>query len=157
MHLKGFGFGVGVQNTRLIDSGLVGSTKGYHESRRCSRDTYPESYTNKHTSIRRSMGEGFTLTMKLVYRLGVRSGGDHALGARRARNLLYLSPSLTLFRSLSLPPFTHKPNYTVLILISLHDRHVQPLSDLEKNKAVNAIFRPWLEPFFRQMSLILVY
>ena len=26
----------------------------YHESRRCSRDTYPESYTTKYTSIRRS-------------------------------------------------------------------------------------------------------
>ena len=29
----------------MIDSGLVGSTvwEGYHESRRCSRDTYPNS------------------------------------------------------------------------------------------------------------------
>ena len=42
---------------RLIDQGSVGSTdshwEGYHESRRCSRDTYPESYTTKYTSIRR--------------------------------------------------------------------------------------------------------
>jgi len=38
----------------VIDSGLVGSTdwEGYHESRRCSRDTYPESYITKYTSIR---------------------------------------------------------------------------------------------------------
>jgi len=27
--------------------------EGYHESRRCSRDTYPESYIIKYTSIRR--------------------------------------------------------------------------------------------------------
>ena len=27
--------------------------KGYHESRRCSRHTYPESYITKYTSIRR--------------------------------------------------------------------------------------------------------
>ena len=27
--------------------------EGYHESRRCSRDTYPESYITKFTSIRR--------------------------------------------------------------------------------------------------------
>ena len=26
---------------------------GYHESRRCSRDTYPESYITKNTSLRR--------------------------------------------------------------------------------------------------------
>ena len=34
----------------LIDSGLVGSTvwEGYRESRRCSRDTYPESYITKY-------------------------------------------------------------------------------------------------------------
>ena len=46
----------------VIDSGFVGSTdvhsslpqghEGYHESRRCSRDTYPESYITKSTSIR---------------------------------------------------------------------------------------------------------
>ena len=38
---------------RVIASGLVGSTDGYHESRRCSGDTYPESYITKYTSIRR--------------------------------------------------------------------------------------------------------
>ena len=27
--------------------------EGYHESRRCSRDTYLESYTTKYTSIRK--------------------------------------------------------------------------------------------------------
>ena len=30
-----------------------GLWEGYHESRRCSRDTYPESYILKYTSIRR--------------------------------------------------------------------------------------------------------
>ena len=37
------------RGTRLIDSGLV----GYRESRRCSRDTYPESYITKYTRIPR--------------------------------------------------------------------------------------------------------
>ena len=33
---------------------LVGPLlEGYHESRRCSKDTYPESYITKYTSIRR--------------------------------------------------------------------------------------------------------
>ena len=35
----------------VIDSGLVGSTEGYLKSRRCSKDTYPESYNTKYTSI----------------------------------------------------------------------------------------------------------
>jgi len=45
----------------VIDSGLVGSTdshsllEGFHESRRCSRDTYPESYIIKDSSIRRNV------------------------------------------------------------------------------------------------------
>ena len=39
--------------THVIDSGLVGSTDfHYHESRRCSRDNFPESYITKY-SIRR--------------------------------------------------------------------------------------------------------
>ena len=33
----------------MIDSGLA----WLNESRRCSRDTYPESYITKYTSIRR--------------------------------------------------------------------------------------------------------
>ena len=32
---------------------VIGLREGYHESRRCSRDTYPESYITKYTSIRR--------------------------------------------------------------------------------------------------------
>ena len=44
----------------LIDSGLVGSIagpfwEGCREGRRCSRDTYPESYTTECTSIRRRL------------------------------------------------------------------------------------------------------
>ena len=31
--------------------------EGFRESIRCSRDTYPESYITKHTSIRREMRE----------------------------------------------------------------------------------------------------
>ena len=38
---------------QMIALGLVGSTEGCHESRRCSRDTYPESYITKYTSPRR--------------------------------------------------------------------------------------------------------
>jgi len=38
----------------VIDSGLVEtSLGGYKESRRCSRDTYPESYITQYSSIRR--------------------------------------------------------------------------------------------------------
>jgi len=36
----------------LIDSGSP-LWEGYHESRGCSRDTYPESHITKYTSIRR--------------------------------------------------------------------------------------------------------
>ena len=36
---------------QAIDSGPL--WEGYHESRRCSRDTYPESYITKYTRIRR--------------------------------------------------------------------------------------------------------
>jgi len=37
-----------------VDRLRVGALReGYHESRRCSRDTYPESYITKYTSIRR--------------------------------------------------------------------------------------------------------
>jgi len=36
----------------VIGSGLIG-WEGYRESRRCSRDTYPESCITKYTSIRR--------------------------------------------------------------------------------------------------------
>ena len=32
-------------------SGLQRHVQGYHESRRCSRDTFPESYITKYTSI----------------------------------------------------------------------------------------------------------
>jgi len=32
----------------------VAGWEGYRESRRCSRDTYPESYITKYTGIRRS-------------------------------------------------------------------------------------------------------
>ena len=45
--------------TELIVSGLIGSTDLYHESRRCSKDTYPESYITKYTSIRRLPVIGF--------------------------------------------------------------------------------------------------
>ena len=38
-------------NDRLRVGWLNGFWEGYHESRRCSRDTYPESYITKYTSI----------------------------------------------------------------------------------------------------------
>ena len=34
----------------VIDSGCL---EGYHESRRCSRDTFPESYITKYENIQR--------------------------------------------------------------------------------------------------------
>jgi hypothetical protein len=34
-------------------NGFSSITQGFHESRRCSRDTYPESYITKYTSIQR--------------------------------------------------------------------------------------------------------
>ena len=44
----------GLIDSGLVDSGLVGSTdwEGCRDSRRCSRDTYPESYITKYTSIK---------------------------------------------------------------------------------------------------------
>jgi len=57
--------GCGMAHTRQSrpDSGLAFEGKvlkpvdrireGYHESRICSRDSYPESYITKYTSIRR--------------------------------------------------------------------------------------------------------
>jgi len=36
-----------------ITSGMIDSWEGYRESRRCSRDTYPESYITKYTCTRR--------------------------------------------------------------------------------------------------------
>ena len=42
----------------LINSGVVGSTEGCRESRRCLRDTYPESYFTRYTSIRRKKSPG---------------------------------------------------------------------------------------------------
>ena len=46
--------------SELIDSGLVGSSdcEGCRESRRCSRDTFPESNITKCTSIRRNGEHG---------------------------------------------------------------------------------------------------
>jgi hypothetical protein len=35
---------------QLIDSGLVGG-EGFRENRRCSRDTYPESYITEYTLV----------------------------------------------------------------------------------------------------------
>ena len=41
---------------KLVDRLLAGSSgRGYHESRRCSRDTFPESCFTKYTSRRRKI------------------------------------------------------------------------------------------------------
>ena len=49
------GFGLMVSQL-TIDSGLVGSLwEGYHVSRKCSRDTYPESYITKYTSMKNNL------------------------------------------------------------------------------------------------------
>jgi len=48
--------------------------EGYHESRRCSRDTYPESYITKYTSIRRETdGQDFC-----VLQVKMNKGGQKA-------------------------------------------------------------------------------
>ena len=53
---RGTGWGQ-VQGMTSMDRLRAGwLTEGYHESRRCSRDTYLESYTTKYTSIRRLGG-----------------------------------------------------------------------------------------------------
>jgi hypothetical protein len=47
--------------------GLGTSLGGYHETRRCSRDTYPESYIIKYTSMRTLIREQvFFVTFDLV-------------------------------------------------------------------------------------------
>jgi len=46
--------GASRQNTPITEQkGVCDSEEGYRESRRCSRDTYPESNITKYTSIRR--------------------------------------------------------------------------------------------------------
>ena len=50
----------------VIDSGW----KGYHESRRCSRDTYPESYTTKYPSIRRKISPWLSVACGSTYKVG---------------------------------------------------------------------------------------
>jgi len=49
----GFAYGGGVN--------IYNQDSGYHESRRCSRDTYPESCITKYTSIRRLFARAVTL------------------------------------------------------------------------------------------------
>ena len=45
----------GVPASLIIGYGVIDSWLGYHESRRCSRDTYPESYITKCASIQRKL------------------------------------------------------------------------------------------------------
>ena len=56
---------------RRVSCGALG---GYHESRRCSKDTYPESYITKYTSIRRILGSEIVSrnSFHLLFRLGMR-------------------------------------------------------------------------------------
>ena len=44
---------VGRQYDPTIDAECDILWEGYHESRRCSKGTYPESYSTKHTCVRR--------------------------------------------------------------------------------------------------------
>ena len=48
--------------------GVPGLWEGYHESRRCSRDTYPESYIENYTSVRRksALPHGRAFAVKVV-------------------------------------------------------------------------------------------
>jgi len=64
------------QKESVIDSGW----EGYRESRRCSRDTYPEKYITKYTSIRREHDKPVTARFRLPGRPegDVRVGGGGA-------------------------------------------------------------------------------
>jgi hypothetical protein len=55
-------------------SGLVGSTEGFRDSRRCSRDTYPESYITEHTYYM-EMILSFSLKCSLAQVLAMLGGG----------------------------------------------------------------------------------
>ena len=56
-----------ITSDRLRVGWLNGLWEGYHESRRCSGDTYPESYITKYPSIRRQSFEPLpTVTSWLV-------------------------------------------------------------------------------------------
>jgi hypothetical protein len=64
----------GIRQSRP-DSGLGFQVKvldrlrvGYHESRRCSRETYPETYITKYTSIRRTYEDSHSQIMAQVFR-----------------------------------------------------------------------------------------
>jgi len=53
------------QNRFLQYQNEVLLSEGYRESRRCSRDTYPESYITKYTSIRRLKHLGLKVKLKV--------------------------------------------------------------------------------------------
>jgi hypothetical protein len=55
--------------SEVIDSGFL--WEGYHERRRCSRDTYPESYITQYTSIRRLFIKGSTCVEGVGHEGGV--------------------------------------------------------------------------------------
>ena len=68
--------------------------EGCRESRRCSRDTYPESYTTKYTSIRR------------LHRWGAAIDRGADVLSRRARNLFSIAALSRSLSRLSLSPLS---------------------------------------------------
>ena len=89
-----------MRSRRVVFDGVVDSELGYHESRRCSRDTYPESYRTPSIPIYEEKNRDETL----IY-----VGRDPCTALRRPPSQvlrplalsLSLSFSLSLFLSLS--------------------------------------------------------
>ena len=81
--------GVQVLGSDLTEVDRLRLWEGFHERRRCSRDTHPESYITKYTSIRRLGFMGLTVQGVEFPGSGLtkvkRAGGKGRGGAREAR------------------------------------------------------------------------
>ena len=100
---------------------------GYRESRRCSKDTYRESYTTKNTSIRKKMVEGGPSSRRprrgsRGARIGVPPSGLSATTSSTTRPPLTtrvcLSLSFTHTLSLTLP-LSHTRTLSLSLSLSL--------------------------------------
>ena len=116
--------------TMIIDSGLVGC----RESRRFSRDTYPESYITKHTSLRRLRLGGRLLNLVASSRKSNHpSIGENVSFWKRFRSPQHVSrtfscktrPEYGIDCLLSLTP---TPTHTLSLTHSHTHTHPHPLS-----------------------------
>ena len=82
-----------MRSRRVVFDGVVDSELGYHESRRCSRDTYPESYRTPSILIYEEKNRDETL---------ISVGRDPCTALRQVLRPLTLSLSLSLVLSRSL-------------------------------------------------------